>query len=702
MRTVQLGIVVLGAATVIFAADSKREQTLQRGIDLLESKGDLAKAMPLFEEASHSSDKALAARALLYVGQTQERQGADKARATYERILKEFSSQTETTAIAQRRLAALGETRVPGLLSNRLLCDACGGDSLASLSSDGRLMLSTDWAITGDLVLRDMNSRQERRLLVATSKDFNAYAEWPLLSRDGKQAIYNYWDRQGGFDLRIVQTEPGSKPRSLADTCKRNNCAPNDWFPDGKSVLINIRDQSDKTWQLARVSISDGTLAPIKLLVWREPGRAQVSPDGKYIVYSAPAESPKQAPGPGPNNSKNWHIWVVAADGSGENEIVKTAGLNRHPFWTADGKHVLFVSDRSGDFDLWSIAVQDGKAQGEASEVRPKMGDVQALGLRGGSYYYINPTQNKEVIRILDAANPNARASETFVGKGPAWSPDGKSVAFKRRHPGGVLGRAAPLNDFDLVVHSLETGEEKVYPSSVGFVGEYAPTWSHDSQTLLTGLHDSSGMKGGYRLDLRTGAWTLVTRSGWGLPVLSPDDKTLYSVGNSSGPMPDHISSTDLATGQERQILALPTAGRTNGINLALSPDGRTLAFSWMQDLLFGPQRTLHIGTVSVDGSNFREVFAGTDTLSGGGSLVWSKDGHSIFFNQEQPDRGPQWAIMQVAADGSRPASVFRSASSSNGNSFDLSPDGSRLVLGLTEARTGEVWALDNVLSVVR
>ena len=55
------GMAIFGAATMIFAADSKREQTLQRGIDLLESKGDLAKAMPLFEEASHSWDKAVAA-----------------------------------------------------------------------------------------------------------------------------------------------------------------------------------------------------------------------------------------------------------------------------------------------------------------------------------------------------------------------------------------------------------------------------------------------------------------------------------------------------------------------------------------------------------------------------------------------------------------------------------------------------------------
>ena len=113
MRRPLIAALIFGAAAFIalFAADKPREQTLQRGIDLMESKGDAAKAVPLFEDAARSSDRAVAARALLYLGQAQERQGADKARATYERIVKEFGNQTETVAAAQQRLAALGLCR---------------------------------------------------------------------------------------------------------------------------------------------------------------------------------------------------------------------------------------------------------------------------------------------------------------------------------------------------------------------------------------------------------------------------------------------------------------------------------------------------------------------------------------------------------------------------------------------------------------
>src|SRR5581483_7882489 len=107
------GVIACAAAlaVAVLAADTAREQKLQQAIDLMESKGDLAKAIPIFEDVARSSDRALAARALLHLGQAQERQGADKARATYDRIVKEFRNQTETVAAAQQRLAALGGSR---------------------------------------------------------------------------------------------------------------------------------------------------------------------------------------------------------------------------------------------------------------------------------------------------------------------------------------------------------------------------------------------------------------------------------------------------------------------------------------------------------------------------------------------------------------------------------------------------------------
>ena len=63
MKHIFLTAMIMTAAAVALARDPAREQTLQRAIDLMESKGDMAKAMPLFEDVARSADKALASEA---------------------------------------------------------------------------------------------------------------------------------------------------------------------------------------------------------------------------------------------------------------------------------------------------------------------------------------------------------------------------------------------------------------------------------------------------------------------------------------------------------------------------------------------------------------------------------------------------------------------------------------------------------------
>ena len=104
--------VTLGAT--LFAQDAAREQKLQQAIDLLETKGDAARAMPLLEEVAKSADRGLAVRGLLYLGQAQERQGHEAARRTYERIVRDFAAHSAVVAQARVRLAALAVVTMSG------------------------------------------------------------------------------------------------------------------------------------------------------------------------------------------------------------------------------------------------------------------------------------------------------------------------------------------------------------------------------------------------------------------------------------------------------------------------------------------------------------------------------------------------------------------------------------------------------------
>lgn len=82
------------AALALFAAARPHENQLQQGIELLETKGDIPAAIAAFEAVSKSSDRSLAARALLYLGSCYQKLGGEKAQAAYERIVREFAEES--------------------------------------------------------------------------------------------------------------------------------------------------------------------------------------------------------------------------------------------------------------------------------------------------------------------------------------------------------------------------------------------------------------------------------------------------------------------------------------------------------------------------------------------------------------------------------------------------------------------------------
>jgi Tol biopolymer transport system component len=694
----------------MFAADSAREQTLQRAIDLMESKGDMAKAMPLFEVAARSSDKALAARALLYLGQGQERQGTERARATYERIIKEFGNQTETVAVARKRLAGLGGIHSSGSLAKRLVCADCG-DGEADFSPDGRLMLKTDWD-TGDLAIRDMTTGQTKRLMAKPGswRDSDAYAESPLYSPDLRNIVYLWFtdEKTPHAELRVMANEPGSKARVLVNTPEISYYEPAAWSSDGKSVLVLI-EKPDLTWQLAWVSAADGSVKVLKSLEWRirwggrqarslqnVRSRPRISPDGRYIVYAALSTNPKAAKGP--ISVTDERIYLLAADGSSEIELVKTAGINENPTLTPDGKNLLFTSDRSGNSDLWSVAMENGRAAGLPTLVMAETGTgIRAMRMtRSGSYYYTNMNRSVEIVSIAEAGISTS-AVKNVVGIRPTWSPDGKHLAFLRHRP------PAGGDNYDLVIHSLETGEETRY--TFNGLRTFPPQWFHDGKSVLVFVRSTGKSTGWYRVDLASKEFRQIVE--WDdarlqLGMLSRDEQTIYAGGltekKNGGSQVDRILAIDLNTGQQKQVCRLTA---TFGfVGLQLSPDGGTLAIRYQDQ----ETRRTHLARVAVDGSGYREIYTG-DAGVQHNHFAWSKDGRRILFGVQQEDKN---IIMAIPAEGGKAETSgfdLKAAGApkqlSNLLNISLSSDGKRLAFSAAN-QVQELWAIDNLLSVLK
>lgn len=560
-------------------------------------------------------------------------------------------------------------------IAKRLVCENCG--ALASLSRDGRTEVFQDRE-TEDLVRRNMSTGKDTKLGVLPETDG---ADSPLISPDGKQIVYTWEPGYKGNQLAIVLNQAGAKPRVLLkDDPGYSYYEADAWFPDGKSVLSYL-SKRDKSHVIARLAVADGAVTVLKALEARISGLS-LSPDGRYIAYSAGTAPP----------GKDRYIFLMTADGSQETEIVKSAGNNASPVWAPDGRHILFTSDRSGTTDLWSIPVQSGKATGPESLVSPDLGKtlVALKGTYGGSLFY-SAVQSGEYIRIANAGSGSPDAADRFVGVSPRWSPDGKSIAFKRH-------RAGSSDQYDLVIHSLETGSEKTYSTTLGTSGGNSPFWFHDGKTLMTGIRRPDGygaVNPGlfYRIDVASGEFKALP-GGAGPSAISPDDKTRYVVARQDG-KPDRILAIDVETGKEKQIFESRSRA---GLAIGLSPDGSTLALGWLDRppvVPAGPSK-LHIARLSVDGSGYREIHT-VDGFYGGYTVAWTKDGQSILFNQEQPEGASHWNIMRVPAEG---GAAEKFAPGTN-RPFNLSPDGSRVVYGTFESEN-QLWALDNVLAALK
>ena len=336
----------------------------------MESKGDWRRPCRFSKTSRAVRITALAARALLYLGQAQERQGADKARATYERIIKEFGNQTEAVTEAGRRLARLRDPARPAV---RQMWVGSGVDDRGSPSSDGQSLSYIGEG--GQVFIRDLVSGVNRRVSADTEPGF---ADRGVISPNGRQVAYVWYNQTDArYDLRVTPSA-GGPSRKVHNSPETGYLDLFGWSPNGQYVVVN-RTMLDHSNQLALISIPDGSIRTLKSLGWNWTGRASFSPDGNYIAYDLPSG----------DGTADRDIFVLALDGSQESRLVAGVANDYTPLWSADGAEIYFLTDRTTPTSLWAAPVRGGKANGPVVMIRSDVGPIRPMGVtRNGSLIY--------------------------------------------------------------------------------------------------------------------------------------------------------------------------------------------------------------------------------------------------------------------------------------------------------------------------
>ena len=84
------------------------------------------------------------------------------------------------------------------------------------------------------------------------------------------------------------------------------------------------------------------------------PGEPQISPDGRWVVYSV--TTPNLAA-----NRRTTDLWLQAVDGSPARKISTDSLGGRSARWSPDGRRIAYVSSRGGTSQVWMYDVGSGR-----------------------------------------------------------------------------------------------------------------------------------------------------------------------------------------------------------------------------------------------------------------------------------------------------------------------------------------------------
>jgi len=697
--TVLHGTAVGAAGRAEAPAAQSAAGLFQEAQHLQEVVGDLEGAIRLYERvvAEFPSQRSLAARALVQMGQCFDKMGRAEAQEAYERVLSDYADQTDMVtragallAALRRRAAAEGSSTIV-VRQMEMGLPVTKVDSSGGPSPDGRYISYVDWD-SGDVALRDLLTGESRRLTNDGGASMQP-EQYPLnatISPDGNLVAYSWWNGVSATELRLVGLD-GSGQRvvySVPDI----DVYPESWSSDGRYIAAARFGAANGGVEVVQVSTEDGEARSLRAFPSPFRPTLSYSPDDRYIATDFPVEG----------DFRNFDIALLATDGSGDSTLIDNPASDKLLGFLPGTSELLFLSDRSGSWDVWAVGVADGKAEGTPRPVRRSLGDVNAMGFtRDGSLFYNIFTRHFTTsIAPFDEATGQLQlsAGQPLLGsyRQPDWSPSGRHVAVLSEERGPVRGgftlRAR------LRVRDLETGEDRLVAPDLDI---HSPRWSPDGRSILAlGLDRTSEREDDtgaiYSIDVESDeAEVVVQLPGNGARYVTPvwlrDGESIAYVHEG------RLLLREISSRRETELYRDPDLAMQL---LAVSPDGSQLAFAVAADSQLGRKWTIEQGgrvmMMPVSGGPIRQL-AAIEELGRIHRLVWSSDGQHVLFVQ---DRNGDSTLWRVPIEGGDLETLWEVEAWFFG-AFDLAPGGERIVYTVYEQER-EIWVMENLAAALR
>ena len=365
---------------------------------------------------------------------------------------------------------------------------------------------------------------------------------WPAWSPDGKWIAF-ISSRGRQTDVWVMPAGGGREMRVTDDEASENNLQ---WVGASKTLAFQTGRSSGT---LSVITVADGSerqITPDSLQITS----FDVSPDGHEVVYGVfrgggvsevqvvpigggPART--LVPGPADNGDPYWSpdgkqiLFFSNRSGSGDLWVVDPRGgepraLTTWPTeevdgeWAADSKSAYFLSGRGGGafFDLYQVAVTGGEPKrltttGSVQNVEPSRGGndvfITGLGKKAGQVVLGRVLPDGTMQMLWDKSNVQGLSHRRI-------SPSGDSLVVQVEQPGG---------GFASVILSVKSGASRPILGK----DESAGPWSPDGKQLLYYFGSPSADLGILNLADGTTRRLTNTPASEGSTQWSPDSKSI-------------------------------------------------------------------------------------------------------------------------------------------------------------------------------
>jgi tricorn protease len=428
-----------------------------------------------------------------------------------------------------------------------------------------------------DLWVTDLDGANVIRL---TSNEGAEFA--PNFSPDGKTIAFT-GQYDGNMDVFTIPVEGGIPTRL---TWHPDPDVARGFTPDGKSVLFSSPRESFSAGlpKFYTVPITGGFPEKLNL---PSGVYGSYSPDGKKIAYN-----------PYYNAFQQWknyrggrisYIWICDLSSLAVEKITQpTGGCNDwRPMWIGD--FVYFLSDRNGEFNLFSYNTKSAEIK---QLTQFKDFPINSAGFGSGKIVF----EQAGYIHLYDLASNTSKQLHIHVpadlsGVRQRYVSAAKNIHFSNVSPSGA--RAVFEARGDVITVPGEKGDPKNLTNTPG-VYERSPAWSPDGKKMAW-YSDESGE---YQLvikdmgeDGKTKSYPLDGKGFYFDPYWSPDSKMISFTDNGF-----NLYYIDLASGKTKKIATEPIYDIFGAMVPNWSPDSK-----WITYGMVTPTNILRVYLYSLD-----------------------------------------------------------------------------------------------------